>query len=380
MKPSRLLVTGIAAFLAFACSSGAPTVTPEGSLDGGSEAAVDATPARSDACVAMDAELQAAVERSKGTAPNALLAVKNEACGTSVYVAGDASGAGPASVFRVGSITKTFVAATIVSLMAEGALGLDDPASKWLPTQKGIEGVTVRMLLAHTSGIPDYINEDATLARDPAVARTPQELLDLGTSHPPNFAPGTSFRYSNTNYTVLGMIAERVTKARLGAVLHARAIDKAGLHATFFDGEESPSGELVKGFDNAKKDVSFKWNPQNLWASGAMVASASDVAEWVYALHGTDKVLAASSRALLVAPPLYQAPDGVTQYGLGTVILAPSATGGGGQGLGHGGDIDGYHSMALYFPEKKTSLVAFVNKDGQQPVNVLRAAFPVVFR
>lgn len=379
MKSSHFILSGLAGIVALACSSGAPD-SGAAPLAGGADAAVDAAPARSEACVAMDAELQGAVERSKGSAPNAILAVKNEACGTSVYVAGDTATATPASVFRAGSITKTFVAATIVSLVAEGALSLDDLASKWLPGQKGIEGVTIRMLLNHTSGIPDYINEDATLARDPAVPRTPQELLDLGTSHPSNFAPGSAFRYSNTNYTVLGMITELIVKTKLGAALHARAIDRAGLRATFFDGDETPSGDLVKGFDTAKKDVSFKWSPKNLWASGAMVASASDVAEWVYALHGTDKVLDASSRALLVSPPLYQAPDGVTQYGLGTVILAPAATGGGGQGLGHGGDIDGYHSMALYFPAKKTSLVAFVNKDGQQPVTVLRAAFPIVFR
>jgi D-alanyl-D-alanine carboxypeptidase len=114
----------------------------------------------------------------------------------------------PGDEFRVGSITKTFMAALVLQLVAERRLALDDSVDRWLPDQvPNGSAVTVRMLLDHSSGLPDYTNDpvlnDLRQGRAPRL-RTPEQLLAMGARHKPLFAPGTAWAYSDTNYIALG--------------------------------------------------------------------------------------------------------------------------------------------------------------------------------
>ena len=120
--------------------------------------------------------------------------------------------------FRIGSVTKTFVAALVLLLVEDGKLRLDDTVESRLPglIPSG-EEITVRQLLSHTSGLPDYV-EDPRVLRDPGRRWRPRDLLALALADPARrSAPGGGFAYSSTNYVVLGLLAEAVGDAPRGS-------------------------------------------------------------------------------------------------------------------------------------------------------------------
>jgi D-alanyl-D-alanine carboxypeptidase len=329
---------------------------------------VDSEPS---ACDLQSEKLQAALETAKKTAPNAVLGIKDPACGLRTFVAGDPANATLTTLWRMGSVTKTFVSAVILSLETDGKLAITDPLSKWIPGVPKTDGVTVRMLLNHTSGIFNY-TEDTAIMAERTRAWTPQEIVDAATKNDPYFAPGMGFHYSNTNYVLLGMIAEKAGGAKIGALVRTRALDKAGLKATFFDGEEPVMGMMTKGFTGTK-DVTNANHPSVPWAAGMMVATGGDLAMWAEALYSTDKILNAAQREKLTADPV----DG---YGLGVIILPEKSTLGGGRALGHNGAIDGFHTQMFWFPAKQTAVAAVVNRTGGDPNAVSLAAIQILFK
>lgn len=124
--------------------------------------------------------------------------------------------------FRTGSITKTFVAALVLDLVADGKLRLDDPVARWVPglVPRGNE-ITVRQLLRHTSGLADYV-DDPRVLRAPARLWRPEELVAMAAAQPEAGAPGERFAYASTNYVVLGLVAERAGRAPLAMQLTRR--------------------------------------------------------------------------------------------------------------------------------------------------------------
>lgn len=141
--------------------------------------------------------------------------------------------------FRAGSETKSFVATVVLQLVAEGRVRLDAPIAKYLPgvvTGNGNDGakITVRQLLQHTSGLPNYT--DYLLQGDAEQLRhrgaEPAELVAMALAHPPLFAPGTSWSYSNTNYVLAQMLVERVTGQSLAHEVGARIVRPLGLTGT----------------------------------------------------------------------------------------------------------------------------------------------------
>ncbi len=157
------------------------------------------------------------------------------------------------SHFKTGSTTKTFVATVILQLEAEGKLSLDDTVAHWLPgvvQGNGYDGsqITVRQLLNHTSGIFDYTLDDtffATISTPESFnanrfrSYTPQQLVSIALAHPPVFAPGTSWDYSNTNYIVAGMLIKAVTGHPWGSEVQKRIIQPLGLTETSSAGNAS---------------------------------------------------------------------------------------------------------------------------------------------
>jgi D-alanyl-D-alanine carboxypeptidase len=369
----RRLFLAIVTILTCACSSSTGG-TPGGDPTPAAIPPVDPpAPERDPACVDQDTKLQAALDGARKS-PNAVLAVRNAACGTSVYVSGDPKNADTGSLWRIGSITKTFTSTVIMSLVAEGKISLDDPLSKYVADVKGTDGVTVRMLLNHTSGIFNYTESKAF---DQSKKYAPADLVALATANAAYFAPGQGWHYSNTNYILLGMIGEKAGGAKIGALVRARAIAKAGLEHTFFDGEEALGGTLAKGFDSAGDDVTTAVDPSGPWSAGAIAASGADLADWVFTLYGTDEVLDAPTRALLTKDAYTSLDTGT--YGLGVIVMSSQETGGRGTALGHDGAIAGYFSQAFYFTTKNASIAAVVNADGASPNDITLAAMTVLF-
>jgi D-alanyl-D-alanine carboxypeptidase len=135
--------------------------------------------------------------------------------------------------FRIGSVTKTFVATLVLRPVEDGKLGLHDTVERWLPgLVPGGQAITVRHLLAHTSGLPDYVDNDRVAAHRERRWR-PRELVSLAIAHPAErLRPGETYAYSSTNYIVLGLIAEEAARQPLGRQLRKRLFEPLGLRHT----------------------------------------------------------------------------------------------------------------------------------------------------
>ncbi|WP_203988348.1 serine hydrolase domain-containing protein [Sphaerisporangium rufum] len=159
---------------------------------------------------------------------------------------------------RIASTTKTFVATVVLQLVGEGKIGLADTVDRWLPglvAGNGNDGreITVRQLLGHTSGLPEYETpmERATTAEDFRRERfhayRPEQLIAMAVRHRPMFAPGKGWGYSNTNYVLAGMIIEKVTGAPWQQAVHERLVEPLGLTGTVIPGTSAdlPSPRLA---------------------------------------------------------------------------------------------------------------------------------------
>jgi D-alanyl-D-alanine carboxypeptidase len=206
--------------------------------------------------------------------------------------------------YRVGSITKTFVATVLLQLEAEGRLSLDDTVEKWLPgvvRGHGHDGrhITVRQLLNHTSGVFDYtgdtgfyrsvFTEDGFL-RHRYDTHTPGELVRIAMRHRPDFAPGASWKYSNTNYVLAGMVIEKVTGHPYAIEIARRIIAPLRLRGTSVPGARvtvpRPSSRAYSKFADPKgpaRDVT-QLNPSLASAAGEMISDSADLDRFYSAL------------------------------------------------------------------------------------------------
>jgi D-alanyl-D-alanine carboxypeptidase len=270
----------------------------------------------------------------------------------------------PAARLRVGSITKTFVATVVLQLVHEGRLRLDAPVDTWLP---GLlpdgDTITVRHLLQHTSGLPDYVETPgfvAGLLENPVYQ--PEELVALATDRPLEFAPGTDFAYSNTGYIVAGLLVEAVTGNSLGRELHDRFFEPLGLeHTSFPVSTRKPGGYHARGYvpgDQAPTpqaeplDVT-EINPSWAWAAGALVSNAADVSRFYRSLLG-GRLL--DRRLLKEMKTTVPDPEGGGEYGLGIARVQAQC----GAFWGHEGALPGYVTWALTTEDARRSGVLAV--------------------
>ncbi|MFC8825635.1 serine hydrolase domain-containing protein [Streptomyces sp. NPDC057137] len=200
--------------------------------------------------------------------------------------------------FRVGSISKTFVATVVLQLVDEGELGLDDTVESWLPgVVPGGEGMTVRQLLNHTSGVYDYVS---TLPMPPGqefVANrwrtwTPDELVRRAVANPPSVdPPGSRYSYSNTGYLLLGRIVEKATGRSYAEEIEQRVIEPLRLRGTSVPGtsprvpQPRPRAYLpVEPGGTAHPTDYTEMNPSVFGAAGEMISTTRDLNRFVAAL------------------------------------------------------------------------------------------------
>jgi D-alanyl-D-alanine carboxypeptidase len=264
--------------------------------------------------------------------------------------AGDLATGAPVPVegrVRIASATKMFTATVVLQLVGEGKVGLDAPVETYLPglvRGDAIDGrdITVRQLLQHTSGLPEYFDVDYQEIRHRYVE--PRELVDRALAKPALFAPGTSWRYSNTNYVLAGLLVQRVTGRPVGEEITNRVIRRVGLRDTYWPGvgEETIRGRHARGYYTPSEPrIDFtEMDPSWGWAAGQLVASPGDVNKFLAALVGgrlLKPAQLAEMRETVTAPGL--PPN--WRYGLGLVRIELSC---GEVAWGHGGDIDGYET------------------------------------
>lgn len=193
-----------------------------------------------------------------------------------------------AARFRAASVTKTFTAAVVLRLVADGKLSLDDTVEQWLPRSvPEASKITIRQLLNHTSGLFNY-------TRDPTVRATwgtdrvpsPRELVRIAASHGLDFAPGSAWEYSNTNYQLLGLIVERVTGRALADEVERVIVAPLHLSSTALDPSRDIRGRHVSGYYVYANRPAVDETRTTLggWADGGLVSSVQDIGRFYRAL------------------------------------------------------------------------------------------------
>jgi D-alanyl-D-alanine carboxypeptidase len=242
--------------------------------------------------------------------------------------------------FRVGSITKSFVATVVLQLVAEGKLSLADTVEQRLPglVPRG-NGITIRELLQHTSGLYDYASDarvsEPYLLGNLGYSWTPRQLVAFAVSHKPLFRPGARWSYSSTNYLLLGLIVEAVTKDTLGNELRRRIILPLGLRQTSFEVGRHIAAPAAHGFYNGIDVTTLSGSPY--WAAGAIVSTAADVARFYRALLGGKLLRPQQLKSMETTVNA-----GASDYGLGLEETSTPC----GKAWGHDGLVPGYTSFA----------------------------------
>jgi D-alanyl-D-alanine carboxypeptidase len=320
-------------------------------------AAVSATP---DARVVLDRVVEAG-------SPGALVLVDDRgsrvAVASGLAVLDGAVPLRPGDRFRVGSITKTFVAVVALQLVAERRLALDDTVEDWLPgLVPAGRRITLRDLLAHTSGLDDYAGDKAFLRRtvtDPRRRWSPRELVRVALRQGLVAPPGARFAYASTNYILLGMAIERATGTTLARLLRRRIIEPLRLLDTSFVPGSRISGPHAHGYAPSQHDGivaglatavdrsrdGASW----AWAAGAVVSTAPDLSRFLNALLRGDLVPKALLAQMLPTPG--------SRYGLGLAAFRTPC----GTAIGHTGNLLGTVSAAWSSPDGARRVVAMTN-------------------
>ncbi|MFI8239345.1 serine hydrolase domain-containing protein [Streptomyces sp. NPDC085866] len=300
--------------------------------------------------------------------PAALAAVTDRYDHTRTYTAGVGDLATGAKVprdgqVRIGSNTKTFTAVVVLQLVGEGKIGLDAPVDTYVPglvRGDGIDGrhITVRQLLPHTSGLPNY----SKYLSDDIRYYEPRELLDLALHHKADFAPGTNWAYSNTNYLVAGLIVQKVTGRPIAEEIERRVISRIGLRDTYFPapGEVTIRERHPRGYyqDSAGAPLvdATDWDPSWAWAAGQMVSTDSDLNRFFTALLAGRLLPKAQLDQMRTTVPAG------ARYGLGLVSTPLSC---GGVYWGHGGSMTGYETRGGATEDGRAANVAVTTQPSQ---------------
>lgn len=292
--------------------------------------------------------------------------------------------------FWAGSVAKTFTAALVLQLVADGKIDLDGSAADHLPQFELDRRITVRMLLQHTSGLYNYTGEpdpDGTFVQGiPSIGKEwvdnrlhayqPQELVRLALSKPARFEPGADFSYSNTNYTLAALLTEQVTGRSYAEEMRRRILGPLGLSGTVVAGT-SPQlpGPHAHGYcryqdgDQWKVADVTRQNPSMLYAAGDLVSTTQDLHTFISALMGGE---------LLPAPLLAQmrTPHGPLGYGLGLFVQDLGPDCGGTVYQHNGGAPGGYGALMYSTPDGGKTLTASLTM-GDAPIDVAQV-FPEV--
>lgn len=290
--------------------------------------------------------------------PLATMVAENEAT-AALYYDGEHTAAGLAELgddrpadarghFRIGSVTKSFVATVVMQLVDEHRLRLDDPIEAHLPgVVPGGADVTVRQLLNHTSGLYDYMSEpgystNRWRGEDRFDDYAPRQLLDVAFAHEPYFAPGTDWRYSNTNYIVVGLLIEELTGADYGDAIRDRILKPLRLRHTSVPGHTpglpGPHAHGYTEVDGATVDATEQ-DPSLDWAAGEMIATTADLTRYFEALLAGELTSRRSLAAMLDTVET----DTFFEYGLGIQRFALPC---GVSMYGHSGQLLGYTTYA----------------------------------
>lgn len=271
----------------------------------------------------------------------------------------------PTTNYRLASVSKQFTAASVLLLVEDGVLTLDDRVRRWLPTLPvAAEAITLRHLLSHTSGLVDYEDllppDQARQIHDADVLRLLEREERL------YFPAGSDYRYSNSGYALLALVVERASGQRFAAFLQARIFSPLGMTATLAREDEGPPvtdrafGYTLVGDRWERTDQS---TTSAVLGDGGIYSSITDLAKWDAAWYD-DRLLSAPSRALAVQASTATPEPDVAHYGFGWRLQ--------GRMQWHSGESIGFRNVLLRFPAQRLTVIVLSNRDAPEPYRLAR--------
>jgi D-alanyl-D-alanine carboxypeptidase len=265
----------------------------------------------------------------------------------------------PATVYRIGSVTKQFTSAAIMRLMEQGKLSLDDTLQKFFPnfpTQGN--RVTVRHLLNHTSGIKSYTSLGPKWARVIRLDLVPDSVVALFANEPFDFKPGDAYRYNNSAYFLLGMIIEKLSGKTYGQHLQDEFFTPLGLESTIYCDQAPIIKHRAQGYATRPGGGFINAEPLSMtqpYAAGSLCSTVTDLVAWTQALS-SGKVVSPASYKLMTTPVSLNNGNPITYgFGLGTGTL------GGHRQVSHNGGINGFVSELHLYPDDSVITVVLTN-------------------
>jgi D-alanyl-D-alanine carboxypeptidase len=322
------------------------------------------------ACAQLAPSVEAAIDRAAGKTlsetgvPSASIAVVKDGKVAYVRAYGDArleprTPAQPGMRYKIASNSKQITASAILMLVEEGKLSLDDHVSRFFPDLTRANEITIRRLLSHTSGYQDYYPLDYVA---PFMARpiSPQGILDTWARKPLDFSPGSQWQYSNTNYTITGLIVEKITGHPLIDFLRARIFQPLGMLSPI-DVDRTPwSSADPDGYTRNALGPARSATPEGagwMFAAGELAMTAADLALWDISLMNGSLLKHASLEALTTEVRLKNGAGAGYALGLGVSNVN------GHRKWSHGGGANGFVSENFILPDDKISVAVLTNQD-----------------
>jgi D-alanyl-D-alanine carboxypeptidase len=280
----------------------------------------------------------------------------------------------PDTPFAIGSVTKQFACACILLLAEDGKLSVHDPVAKYFPNATRAGDITLYDLMTHTSGYPDYYPLDFVDRR----MRKPigeDDLIRQYAGGKLDFEPRTRWSYSNTGYTILGRVVEKVSGESFERFLKQRILEPLEMKHTVFDPKDA--SRLAQGHSSILLGPPEELAPEsNGWtnAAGAIYAPAADIARWDIGLMA-GRVLKPESLRLMTTP-VSLANGKVVDYGCGLSIARQS----GETVLSHGGAVAGFLAFNALVPRTKSAVVAQSNSEHADPAALARELLGLLMR
>ncbi|MEP6948766.1 MAG: serine hydrolase domain-containing protein [Ginsengibacter sp.] len=259
-------------------------------------------------------------------------------------------------IFRIGSMGKQYTAIAILQLVEQGKISLQDSIQKYIKDfpSKGYT-ITIENLLTHTSGIKNYQE-----ISNPSAERTdytPKQGVDYFKNEPLEFKPGSQFKYSNSNFYLLGYIIETITGKTYEEYLQQNVLDKAGLKNTYYIHPERIIPDRASGYSSfdGKLEKATLENVTTMYAAGALMANVDDLYKWHQALYSLKLV---KQETLDKAFSPYKFADStLSEYGYGWFIKNID----GSKTIEHAGSTDGFQGDEIYLPAEDVFVAALFN-------------------
>jgi len=259
------------------------------------------------------------------------------------------------SLYEIGSITKQFTAAAILQLRDGGKLALDDKLAKYLPDAPHADEVTLRQLLSHTSGLPEYL-DGPDIEQEATRPATSAQLMARIAGKPLAFTPGSKMTYNNTGYILLGRVIEVVSHQSYHDYVRTHLLNRAKMKRTFTVADESRLGNMAVGYRIKQGALQRAPTIHDSfgWSAGNLVSTVDDLVNWSYAL-AQGKIVSKKSYEEMTTPAHLS--EGTSDYGLGLFVDSVRDQ----PRIGHTGGSFGFTTANEFFPKQNVRIIAFTN-------------------